>query len=109
MGNIKVDGAYRIVEPKIYPVGLFWDVSKLRKLVWYFLSYPVSFLQLIWEQRDVLVRREQVSFRTRLSYRVKDAIDVFWIIVFSVVTMAVIMSVVFTAYWVVEKVFNLPH
>lgn len=104
-GDIKVDRPERIIEPKIYPVALIWNMSKLRKIIWLFLSYPASFLKLIWEQRDVLVRREQVSFRTRLSYRVKDAIDVFWIIVFCVCFWAIILLVVLGPVFLVEKFF----
>lgn len=30
-GDRKINGAEQIIEPKIYPVGLFWDGNKLAK------------------------------------------------------------------------------
>jgi len=106
-GDVKVDGAERIIEPKIYPVALIWDMSKLRKIIWLFLSYPASFLKLIWEQRNILVRRERVSFKDRLSYRVKDAIDVFWIIVFSACLVTVGWTLLFALFYWIKKIFYL--
>ena len=106
-GDRKINGPEQVVLPKIYPVGMFWDGKKLKKLIGLLFCYPTNLSKSVWQGWNVLVRRERVNFRTRLSYRAKDVIDIFGIFVFSACLVTVGWIVIFLIISLINKIHSL--
>jgi len=63
-GDRKINGSEWVVVPKIYPVGLFWDSKKIRRIF----TSPVSFFLYIYHscKEDILdfLKRNEDSICT---------------------------------------------